>query len=130
MTWLSKFITPGIRSHLLGAIGVVAVCGIVVSTIAGFYIREQRAELHTKDAVIARKDDQIDGLAKSVNLMLRVRELEQENTRLLQDKLTLIEGQSAAMSQQLKALEASNAEVKEYMSRPIPADLRRLLEQK
>ncbi|WP_411340297.1 hypothetical protein V6U71_21415 [Sphingopyxis sp. J-6] len=130
MTWLSKFITPGIRSHLLGAIGVVAVCGIVVSTIAGFYIREQRAELRTKDAVIARKDDQIDGLAKSVNLMLRVRELEQKNAQLLQEKLTMIEGQSAEMSKQLKALEASNAEVKEYMSRPIPADLRRLLEQK
>lgn len=130
MIWLSKFLTPAVRSHLLGAIGVLAVCGIVVSTLAGFYIREQRATLRAKDTVIAQKEAQVASLLKSVDLMFRVRELEQENTRLLQDKLTLIEGQSAQMSQQMKALEASNAEVKEYMSRPIPADLRRLLEQR
>ena len=130
MKWLSSFLTPAIRSHLFGAVGVVAVCGIVVSTIAGFYIREQRATIQAKDQVIAERGQQITGLVKSVNLVLRVRELENANTRLLQEKLALIEGQSAEMSKQLKALEASNAEVKEYMSRPIPADLRRLLEQK
>ncbi|NIJ37930.1 hypothetical protein FHR22_002633 [Sphingopyxis panaciterrae] len=130
MTWLSKFITPGIRSHLLGAIGVVAVCGIVMSTIAGFYIRQQNQTIRAKDAVIAHKEAQVDGLAKSVASMAALRELEHRNARLLQEKLTLIETQSVEMSDQLRKLEASNAEVKEYMSRPIPADLRRLLEQK
>lgn len=130
MTWLAKLITPNIRSHLLGAVGVIAACGLVVSAAAYFYIRQQNQTIAAKNAVIAHKEAQVDGLVKSFDTMSKLRELEHENSRLLQEKLTLIETQSVEMSDQLKKLEASNAEVKEYMSRPIPADLRRLLEQK
>lgn len=127
---LASLIPIGIRSHLLGAIGVLAVCGLASTAIAYIHIRQQNKTIEAQsgrigDLIAVNKD-----WAEYSRKQQDIRDLEQENTRLLQDKLALIEDQSADASQRLKQLEASNAEVKEFLGRRIPADLRRLLEQK
>ncbi len=121
MKWLLSLWAP-IRPHLFGVIGVIAVAGLISSAAAYAYIRKQ-AE------VIEARDTQIAGLAAAVTAQVTLRQLEQENTRLLQDKIALIEERSADMSDQLKKLEATNAEVREFMARRIPDDLRRVLDQ-
>ena len=129
MKWLLNLITP-FKSELFAMVGVLAVCGIS-ATIAGYlHIQRQNDQIETLDGrvgdlVVANK-----GWAARVAEQDRLRALEQENVLLLQDKLALIEQQNTAAAAQLKQLEATNAEVKEYLSRPIPADLRRLLDKK
>lgn len=127
MKWLISFLTPW-KSELFAMVGVLAVCGIG-ATIAGYlHIQRQNDQIETLDGrvgdlVIANK-----GWAARAAEQDRLRALEQKNALLLQDKLALIEQQNTAAAAQLKQLEATNAEVKEYLSRPIPADLRRLLQ--
>lgn len=128
MKWLLNLITP-FKSELFAMVGVLAVCGIS-ATIAG-YLHIQR-----QNDQIAAKEVQIDGLvtankgwAAHAAEQNRLRDLEQRNVLLLEDKLALIEGQNTAAAAQLKDLETSNAEVRELMARRLPADLRRLLEQ-
>lgn len=121
MNWLSKLWMP-IRPHLFGVVGVIAVCGLISSVAAYAYIRKQSDLIEAQDA-------RIGSLVNTIDAQVALRRLEQENTRLLQDKIAIIEQRSSDMSNQLKELEASNAEVKEYMARRIPDDLRRLLDQ-
>jgi hypothetical protein len=127
--WLISFLNPW-KSELFAMVGVLAVCGIG-ATIAGYlHIQRQNDQIENLDArvgdlVVANK-----GWAARVAEQDRLRGLEQKNVLLLQDKLALIEQQNTAAAAQLKQLEATNAEVKEYLSRPIPADLRRLLDKK
>ena len=127
MKWLINLLTP-FKSELFAMVGVVAVCGIG-ATVAGYlHIQRQNDQIETLDTrvgdlVIANKS-----WAARAAEQDRLRGLEQKNVLLLQDKLALIEQQNTAAAAQLKQLEATNAEVKEYLSRPIPADLRRLLE--
>jgi len=127
--WLISFLTPW-KSELFAMVGVLAVCGIG-ATIAGYlHIQRQNDQIENLDArvgdlVVANK-----GWAARVAEQDRLRGLEQKNVLLLQDKLALIEQQNTAAAAQLKQLEATNAEVKEYLSRPIPADLRRLLDKR
>lgn len=129
MKWLISFLTPW-KSELFAMVGVLAVCGIG-ATIAGYlHIQRQNDQIENLDArvgdlVVANK-----GWAARVAEQDRLRGLEQKNVLLLQDKLALIEQQNTAAAAQLKQLEATNAEVKEYLSRPIPADLRRLLDKR
>lgn len=129
MKWILNLLAP-FKSELFAMVGVLAVCGIG-ATIAG-YLHIQR-----QNDQIAAKEVQIDGLvaankgwAAHAAEQNRLRALEQRNALLLEDKLALIEQQNTAAAAQLKELEAGNAEVREYMSRPIPADLRRLLDKK
>jgi hypothetical protein len=127
--WLSKLIAP-IKSELLAMVGVVAICGIG-ATIAGYlHIQRQNDQIATLDKRNADLVTANKGWANRVAEQDRLRAQEQKNVLLLQDKLALIEQQNTAAAAQLKQLEATNAEVKEYLSRPIPADLRRLLEKK
>ena len=129
MKWLSKLIAP-IKSELLAMVGVVAICGIG-ATIAGYlHIQRQNDQIATLDKRNADLVTANKGWANRVAEQDRLRAQEQKNVLLLQDKLALIEQQNTAAAAQLKQLEATNAEVKEYLSRPIPADLRRLLEKK
>lgn len=121
MRWLLNLWAP-IRPHLFGVIGVIAVAGLFSSVAAYAYIRKQSDLIEAQDA-------RIGSLVNTIDAQVALRRLEQENTRLLQDKIALIEQRSSDMSSQLKELEASNAEVKEYMARRIPDDLRRLLDQ-
>ncbi|KMS59965.1 hypothetical protein V474_07630 [Novosphingobium barchaimii LL02] len=128
MRWLLSLIAP-FKSELFAMVGVLAVCGIG-ATIAG-YLHIQR-----QNDQIAAKEVQIDGLvsankgwAAHAAEQNRLRDLEQRNVLLLEDKLALIEAQNTAAAAQLKDLETSNAEVRELMARRLPADLRRLLEQ-
>jgi hypothetical protein len=129
MKWLINLLTP-FKSELFAMVGVVAVCGIG-ATVAGYlHIQRQNDQIETLDTrvgdlVIANKS-----WAARAAEQDRLRGLEQKNVLLLQDKLALIEQQNTAAAAQLKQLEATNAEVKEYLSRPIPADLRRLLDKK
>ncbi len=127
MSWLKKLIAP-YRSHLFGAIGVLMVCGIVSTTVAWFHIRAQGRTIAAQQATLDAKDGTIDRLSLTIRAQVALRQLEQRNTLLLQDKIALVEAQSSAMSDKIKELEASDEEVRAFMARPIPDDLRRLLE--
>ncbi|MFC4256345.1 hypothetical protein GRI97_10540 [Altererythrobacter xixiisoli] len=126
MNWLINALTP-YRSQLFALVGVLAVCGVGATSVAWLYIRLQGER-------ITAQASRIDGLLKAngqwaahARDVERLRALEQDNVLLLQDKLALIQRQNAAAALQLEQLEATNAEVKDYLARPIPADLRRLL---
>jgi hypothetical protein len=127
--WLLNLLAP-FRSELFAMVGVLAVCGIGAAIAGYLHIQRQNDQIENLDArvgdlVVANK-----GWAARVAEQDRLRGLEQKNVLLLQDKLALIEQQNTAAAAQLKQLEATNAEVKEYLSRPIPADLRRLLDKR
>lgn len=118
------------RSQIFAMVGVLAVCGLGATLVAWLHIQRQNDQLEAKEAQIGELVTTNKGWAAHAAEQNRLRELEQRNVLLLEDKLALIEQQNSAAATQLKDLEASNAEVKEYMSRRIPADLRRLLESK
>lgn len=127
MKWLMNLIAPW-KSQLFAMMGVLAVCGIGAAVIGWLHIQEQDK---TNAALAERNKDLTDAnktWAATYDVLKRNAQLEHDNTRLLQDKLALIEQRSATTSEQLKELEKTNGEVKEYLSRPIPADLRRLLD--
>ncbi len=129
MKWLTALLTPW-KSELFAMVGVLAVCGIGASIAGYLHIQRQNDQIEAKDTrikdlVTANKDWAAHSAEQD-----RLRALEQQNVLLLQDKLALIERQNTAAAAQLKDLEAGNAEVREYMSRPIPAELRRLLDKK
>jgi hypothetical protein len=118
------------RSQIFAMVGVLAVSGIGASIIGWMQIQRQNDQIADKDGKIDELVTTNKGWAAHAAEQDRLRALEHKNVLLLEDKLALIEQQNAAAAVQLKDLEASNAEVKEYLSRPIPADLRRLLEKK
>ncbi len=118
------------RSQIFAMVGVLAVSGIGASIIGWMQIQRQNDQIANKDGKIDELVATNRGWAAHAAEQDRLRALEHKNVLLLEDKLALIEQQNAAAAVQLKDLEASNAEVKEYLSRPIPADLRRLLEKK
>ncbi len=128
MKWLLSLWAP-IRPHLFGVVGVIAVAGLISCAAAYAYIRKQAQVIDQQTKVVEAREQQIAGLAAAVTAQVTLRQLEQENTRLLQDKIALIEERSSDMSSQLKQLEATNAEVREFMARRIPDDLRRVLDQ-
>lgn len=127
MNWLITALAP-YRSQMFALVGVLAVCGVGATSVAWLYIRLQGER-------IAAQASRIDGLVEANTQWAahardadRLRALEQKNVLLLQDRLALIQAQNAATASQLKQLEATNAEVRDYLARPVPADLRRLLE--
>ncbi|PNU02532.1 hypothetical protein [Novosphingobium guangzhouense] len=128
MKWLVNLITPW-KSELFAMVGVLAVCG-VGATIAGYlHIQRQNDQLAVKDRQIGDLSEANKGWSAYAAKQNQLRDLEQKNVLLLQDKLALIEGQNVAAAAQLKELENSNAQVRELMARRLPDDLRRLLEQ-
>ncbi len=129
MNWLKSLIAPW-RPHIFGAIGVLMVCGLVSTALAWFHIRAQGRTIAAQMQTIETKDRTIDGLGRAIRAQVTLRRLEQRNTLLLQDKVALIEAQSSDMANKINELEAHNAEVREFMARPIPDDLRRLLEER
>lgn len=129
MNWLKQLIAP-YRPHIIGAIGVLMVCGIMSTAVAWLHIKAQGRTIAAQVQTIEEKDRTISGLGRAIRAQVALRRLEQRNTLLLQDKVALIEAQSSDMSNKIKELEASNAEVREFMARPIPDDLRRLLEER
>lgn len=118
------------RSEIFGMIGVLAVCGVGALIIAWLHIQRQDDQISTQATQITALADANKGWVIYMKRRDQLRDAEQRNTLLLQDKLTLIEGQNAANAAQLQKLRDENAEVREYLSRPIPADLRRLLDKK
>ncbi|WP_395391534.1 hypothetical protein WBP07_12825 [Novosphingobium sp. BL-8A] len=129
MKWLTALLTPW-KSELFAMVGVLAVCGIGASIAGYLHIQRQNDQIEAKDARIGDLVTANKGWAAHSAEQDRLRALDQKNVLALQDKLALIEQQNTAAATQLKELEATNAEVKEYLSRPIPADLRRLLDKK
>ena len=127
---LEGILPVGIRSHLLGAIGVLAVCGLVSTGIAYVHIRQQNKTIEAQSGRIGELVTINKGWAESFRKQQLVIEAGQQSTEALQSQLETIESQSADMAQQIKALEASNAQIREYMSRPIPHELRMLLDKK
>ena len=127
MAGLIKLFAPW-RPYLIGLVGVIAVCGIGMSVASYMIIGEKNERIAATDQRVKDMTEALTSLTEATNAVLALREVEQENTRLLQDKLALLDERSAATSQQLKEMEKTNAEVREYMARPIPADLRRLLD--
>lgn len=128
MNWLKKLL-GAYSSHLIGAMGVLAVCGIGATILAGIHISAQRQTIAAQTKTITAKDKTIDQLGAAVNAQIALRDLEQQNTLALQETITQIEAQSSAMQTQIQELEATNAQVRDFMARPIPDDLRRLLDQ-
>ncbi|AOR77236.1 hypothetical protein [Novosphingobium resinovorum] len=118
------------RSEIFGMIGVLAVCGVGALIVAWLHIQRQDDQISTQATQITALADANKGWVIYMKRRDQLRDAEQRNTLLLQDKLTLIEGQNAANAAQLQKLRDENAEVREYLSRPIPADLRRLLDKK
>ncbi|PNU02094.1 hypothetical protein A8V01_26885 [Novosphingobium guangzhouense] len=110
-------------------VGVLAVCGIGATIIGWMHIQRQNDQIAVKDGRITALVEANKEWAAHSARQDRLRDLEQRNTLLLQDKLALIEGQNVAASAQLKELETSNAEVRRLMAQRLPADLRKLLEQ-
>lgn len=127
MTWLKKLL-GAYSSHLIGAMGVLAVCGIVSTILAGVHISAQRATIAAQAKSLTAKDETIDGLSRAVTAQVSLRRLEQQSTLALQNKIAQVEEQSGSMATQIKQLEATNAQVRDFMARPLPDDLRRLLE--
>lgn len=127
MAGLIKLFAPW-RPYLIGLVGVIAVCGIGMSVASYMIIGEKNERIAVTDQRVKDMTEALTSLTEATNAVLALREVEQENTRLLQDKLALLDERSAATSQQLKEMEKTNAEVREYMARPIPPDLRRLLD--
>ncbi|AOR76351.1 hypothetical protein BES08_05950 [Novosphingobium resinovorum] len=110
-------------------VGVLAVCGVGAGIIGYLHIQRQNDQIAAKDRYIGDLAEANKGWVTYMKRRDQLRDLEQRNVILLQDKLTLIDGQNTALSAQIEQLEESNAEVRELMSRRLPADLRRLLEQ-
>lgn len=127
MAGLIKLFAPW-RPYLIGLVGVIAVCGIGMSVASYMIIGEKNERIAVTDQRVKDMTEALTSLTEATDAVLALREVEQENARLLQDKLALLDERSAATSQQLKEMEKTNAEVREYMARPIPADLRRLLD--
>lgn len=123
-------LTPGIRSHLFGAVGVLAVCGLATTGVAYIHIRQQNKTIETQSDRIGDLVKTNKSWATWAAQQQKIRAIEQQNTEALQNQIALIENHSADMAQRIKELEASNAQIKEYMSRPVPLELKRLLQQK
>lgn len=128
MSKLFTWLTPW-KSHIFAMVGVVAVAGIGASIIAYAHIKSQRETISAQHDRIGELVEVNQDWATWADQQQRLRELEQENTLLLQEHLAAIEARAARQSEQLEQLEASNAEVKELLGRRLPADLKRLLEQ-
>ncbi|PNU05799.1 hypothetical protein [Novosphingobium guangzhouense] len=126
MKWLGNLLTS-IKSELFAMVGVLAVCGIGAGIVGWMHIQRQDDQLATRDAQISRLAEANKNWGAWERRQNQLRDLEQRNVLLLQDKLALIQSQNAAAAMQLQKLRDENAEVREYMSRPIPAELRRLL---
>ena len=122
-SWLAPW-----KSHIFAMVGVIAVAGIGASIIAYAHIKSQRQTIVSQHARIDELVTINQGWATWADQQQKLRTLEQENVLLLQDQLAIIQSHASAQSEQLKELEASNAEVKELLGRRLPADLKRLLE--
>ena len=124
-----SFLSP-FKSYLFGMAGVIAVAGIGTTIMAYFHIRAQEKTIEVQSSRIRDLVEINRDWARQAALSDRVRAIEHENARLLQEQLAVIEDGSAPQSQQLRALAKNNAEVNELLSRRLPDDLRKLLNSK
>lgn len=124
-----SFLAP-FKSYLFGLAGVIAVAGIGTTLIAWRHIQAQEKTIEAQSGRIGDLVEINRDWAKQAALRDRLREIEHKNALLLQEQLAVIEERSASQSQQLRELEKNNAEVKELLSRRLPADLKRLLDSK
>ena len=124
-----SFLAP-FKSYLFGLAGVIAVAGIGTTLMAYSHIRAQEKTIEAQSGRIGDLVEINRDWAKQAALRDQMREIEHKNALLLQEQLAVIEERSASQSAQLRELEKNNAEVKELLSRRLPADLRKLLNSK
>jgi hypothetical protein len=122
MKWLCNLLAPW-KSELFALVGVLAVCGLGAAAVGSVYIGRQNDTIKTLSA--ANKQ-----WSQNWETMNAVREIEQKNALLLQEKLDLITQGAAEDTERLKALETQNAEVKELLGTRLPDDLRRMLNER
>lgn len=127
---LFDFITPNIRAYLLGAVGVLAITSVGAVGISYLQIQKQnevivRLQDRNKDLVVANAE-----WARNAQRLSELWRIEQQHVAALNVALAAIETSNTKLADQVNELEASNAEVKEFLSRRIPDDLRRVLNQK
>lgn len=129
MKWLIGLLAP-YRSGLIAFAGVLFVAMLSAMGMGYMQIRAAEATIDRQATRITDLTEINHGWQVHAAKLDGYRALEQKNALLLQDKLTLIEAHNAQATEQLKQLEASNHEVRAYMSGKLPADLKRLLEAK
>lgn len=127
---LLSLITPNIRAYLLGAVGVLAITSVGAVGISYLQIQRQneiigRLQDRNKDLVEANAE-----WARNAQRLSELWRIEQQHVAALNVALTAIETSNTQLADQVSELEKSNAEVKEFLSRRIPDDLRRVLNQK
>jgi len=129
MKWLLGLLAP-YRSGLIAFAGVLFVAMLSAMAMGYMQIRAAESTIDRQATRITDLTEINQGWQKHAAEQDRIRALEQQNALLLQEKLALIEDHYSVTSKQLKDLEASNAEVKEFLGQRLPNDLRRLLQQK
>lgn len=129
MKWLADLFSP-LKSHLFAMVGVLAVCGLGAAVISYIHIRTQRATIEAQSKTIDLQAETNEKWAQNWKDMKALRQIDQDAVSGLQTQLSVIAQDNDDMADSIKNLEATNAEIKEYMSRPIPDELRRLLQQK
>lgn len=129
MKWILGLLMP-YRSFLIGLAGVLFVAMMSGMVMGYVQLKAQTARIEAQATRITDLTEINEGWREHAAKLDRFRALEQANALLLQDKLALIEGHHAETSAQLKNLEASNVEVRNYLAGKLPADIKRLLEAK
>lgn len=119
-----------VRSYLFAGVGVLAVSGIATSAACWWYIGSQKQTIEAKDKLLVTKEAQVHHLTDAMRQQIIMHRMEQQQTRELQTQLAAIEAHSTTTADRLKDLEKSNAEVRDYLRQPIPAELRSLLNEK
>ena len=127
---LFSLITPNIRAYLLGAVGVLAITSVGAVGVAYLQIQKQNQTIaslqeRNKSLIAANAE-----WARNTERLSELWRIEQQHVAALQVALTAIETSNTKLADQVRDLEASNAEVKEFLSRRLPDDLRRLLNQR
>lgn len=129
MKWILGLLMP-YRSFLIGLAGVLFVAMMSGMVMGYMQLKAQTARIEAQATRITDLTEINEGWREHAAKLDRFRALEQQNALLLQEKLALIEGHHATTSAQLKNLEASNVEVRNYLAGKLPADIKRLLEAK
>lgn len=117
----------GLRSYVIGGIGVVAVAGVATSSMAYFYVREIKANLHAAEREVESLQTYNKSLADTISNQVAAQAREQQNILALNTSLTALGARYEEVENSLKRLERTNAEIQKYFATPVPADVRKLL---
>lgn len=129
MKFLIGLLAP-YRSVLIGFAGVLFVAMMSGMVMGYMQLKAQDATIDRQATRITDLTEVNKGWQQHAAQQDKLRAAEQRNALLMQEKQTLIEERFAVVSEQLKQLEESNAEVRAYMAGKLPIELKRMLEAK